>query len=756
MANEIDYSTIERRLFRYSNGKLQSNIDALYGPWNSINEFLTFLGEYYDATPSNDMIPNSTIIGVYQSDGTIKRFEWRKPTNDSGSWVQIGEVNIPDEEDITIDANNLLRLKDRQTTVNQKGYKILRNDVSLFSQMTNVNTIYEVRYAFDLNDGTLVLPQGSELVFNGGSISNCIVEGNNTRIVNAKMTNVVLQGSFVGDFDDKDIELSTTISTHPLAELFACGFERIHLGRDYDIPTLPNISVPNGTREIVIDGEISRAEASSRDTNYLFDLYEVQDCYIHGSGIIIGAKGIAGTNTGEWQHAINMRHCVGIKINGLTIKDFWGDAIAVADYDSGSIDPNDWAKCNSDISISNIRISNIGRNGISVIHADNVKISNCRFENIVNAPGAAIDLEPNVGRKEAGGEYVYPKKYVQNISIENLFVRNCKIAVCTYASYGGYINNINLSNLTTEEMVGSSVSLYMCRNVNVRNAHILGGNTSPTSIFSMSAFYSVSFDGIFCNDQNASRVFTLSGNSKGVNGVGIQISNCFVNGCNLFVQFGSKSYTRSSTDVFIKDSIINTNGPALTQYADTSNSAPHRLRIENCRFTNVGDSAANAVRLYYAENVQIKGCCFEEYYRAVASYHTKNVVFCENYISRTTGTGVMFSSDTLGENYTLKDNIFAPTLDVDYLVDMGGIPCQLINNVGDYLLNFYRVQSSYTNNPKYENANSRFGTTGKRPILPRQDNTIYCNISVNKMQMCIGGKWFNADGTPDGTKIKYI
>lgn len=92
MANEIDYSTIERKLFRYSNGKLQPTIDALYGPWYSVNEFLTFLGDYFDSTPSENLIPNSTIIGVIQEDGTIKKLEWKKPTNDSGYWVQNGEV----------------------------------------------------------------------------------------------------------------------------------------------------------------------------------------------------------------------------------------------------------------------------------------------------------------------------------------------------------------------------------------------------------------------------------------------------------------------------------------------------------------------------------------------------------------------------------------------------------------------------------------------------------------------------------------
>ena len=81
-----------------------------------------------------------------------------------------GDVtNAPDEEDVTTDSNNLLKLKDRPTAVNQKGYKILRKGASLASQMVDTNTIYEVRYAFDISD-LETIPSGSRFKFNGGSL----------------------------------------------------------------------------------------------------------------------------------------------------------------------------------------------------------------------------------------------------------------------------------------------------------------------------------------------------------------------------------------------------------------------------------------------------------------------------------------------------------------------------------------------------------------------------------------------------------
>lgn len=95
-----------------------------------------------------------------------------------------GDVtNAPDEEDITTDANDLLKLKDRSTAVNQKGYKILRKGVALSTQMSDANTIYEIRYPFDLNGDTLTIPSGCVLNFNGGKFSNGGLEGNNTGII---------------------------------------------------------------------------------------------------------------------------------------------------------------------------------------------------------------------------------------------------------------------------------------------------------------------------------------------------------------------------------------------------------------------------------------------------------------------------------------------------------------------------------------------------------------------------------------------
>lgn len=85
-------------------------------------------------------------------------------------------TNAPDEEDITSDTNDLLKFKDRGTIYGM-GYVILRKDKTFAEQLTKTNTIYEIRYDFDLDDETITLPEGSILNFVGGSVSNGVLIG---------------------------------------------------------------------------------------------------------------------------------------------------------------------------------------------------------------------------------------------------------------------------------------------------------------------------------------------------------------------------------------------------------------------------------------------------------------------------------------------------------------------------------------------------------------------------------------------------
>lgn len=94
-------------------------------------------------------------------------------------------TNLPDEEDLTSHTGDnglpVVRFKDKKynkSNYSGLGYKYLRqnfvNGKNVLTQdmINEPNTIYEIRYAFDLNGATINVPEGCVLKFNGGSLSN--------------------------------------------------------------------------------------------------------------------------------------------------------------------------------------------------------------------------------------------------------------------------------------------------------------------------------------------------------------------------------------------------------------------------------------------------------------------------------------------------------------------------------------------------------------------------------------------------------
>lgn len=98
--------------------------------------------------------------------------------------------NFPDNEDLELytiyqDSNNkidAIRFKNRDNS-NGMAYKYLRKTKNMIlsqSDFNQANTIYEIRYDFDLNGNTINIPDNCELKFVGGSLKNGILDGNFT------------------------------------------------------------------------------------------------------------------------------------------------------------------------------------------------------------------------------------------------------------------------------------------------------------------------------------------------------------------------------------------------------------------------------------------------------------------------------------------------------------------------------------------------------------------------------------------------
>ena len=104
-------------------------------------------------------------------------------------------TNFPDEEDITSDGT-VLSFKDREYDTNNfsgLGRIILRKNIVLDDgvykniltqdMINKPNTIYEIRYGFDLNGSEINIPESCVLDFQGGKIINGTINMRNTKIL---------------------------------------------------------------------------------------------------------------------------------------------------------------------------------------------------------------------------------------------------------------------------------------------------------------------------------------------------------------------------------------------------------------------------------------------------------------------------------------------------------------------------------------------------------------------------------------------
>lgn len=89
---------------------------------------------------------------------------------------------VINNDDLELDPENGLQFINRENGVNTNGmgYVILRKDKTFAEQVTKMDTIYEIRYDYDLDGASVTIPAGCILRFNGGVLSNGTLTGNNT------------------------------------------------------------------------------------------------------------------------------------------------------------------------------------------------------------------------------------------------------------------------------------------------------------------------------------------------------------------------------------------------------------------------------------------------------------------------------------------------------------------------------------------------------------------------------------------------
>ncbi len=192
---------------------------------------------------------------------------------------------------------------------------------------------------------------------------------------------------------------------------------------------------PNSNTNIILDGNLL-LQPNALGTYNIIDVSNKHNVSINGSGSLVGDVENHMGNEGEWGMGINITSSKDVTVQGITIKNCWGDCIYIGQF---QISKDEYSE---NVKIEDVRCEAGRRQGLSLIAGKNIHIKKSRFIDTgkikYTAPGRGIDIEPN--DKE-------------NTIVQNILIEDCKFA-------GNYDNNDLLTyNLTPN----ASVKVLRCK-----------------------------------------------------------------------------------------------------------------------------------------------------------------------------------------------------------------------------------------------------------------------------------------------------
>lgn len=348
------------------------------------------------------------------------------------------------------------------TLVIEDSTKSAKRNILTPVMINQPNTIYEIRYDFDLNGETIEMKEGCTFKFEGGSLSNGSLVGNNTYIKYIKgnvlfKENLCIAGRWnvpyitSSMFEDlsSDNEIKKLIYLTDKSIFNTVIIEHGTYNVSVKSPLDYAIGLNSNTK-LILNGTISLAPNNFAS----YDVLKISDSsnvVVEGTGSIIGDKSTHTGTTGEWGVGVEILNSKNIKIDGINILDCWGDCVYVGDN-------------SKQICLSNLNIDNGRRQGISIVSGDNIVVENCIIRNISGTnPEYGIDIEPN---KEQ--------------SIDNVYINNIKFYSCKggILSYGGannaFIGNVKISNCSFDNVYEKcTISLHGVNNASIINCNII-------------------------------------------------------------------------------------------------------------------------------------------------------------------------------------------------------------------------------------------------------------------------------------------
>lgn len=463
-----------------------------------------------------------------------------------GGGGDVDPENLVNEDDVNINTDGKIQFADRAYNAlnpNGLGYKILRSDKTFAEQVTDINTIYEIRYAFDLDSESVTIPSGCVLKFNGGNLKNGTIVGNVTSIMgdNKKafdIETISFSGTWesrmnaawlgakanVSDFDNSDI-IKAWLGG------YADKFKELYFptGTYY---FLTGASLTSDRRNLVLNGCGSTFNINiSTDDAYFLTLSNSNQSGSSGENFLLENVRIAnvrqtsGNNLSKTR-ALYLDRAQRFNIQNvqfwyfdiaITLKDCWYGGIGGLSFFYGnrvgiSAIKGDYYELNT-IEIHNVDFSGVSRSVIESVYPQESGESDADY--IMRTGAAAFDayvLLQGVSLRGCvfeGWDYAVRLNYSKRSSSASVEGGGFTIDGCyfeanrqedIYAGNGNYANDGSGSSVIR---YGHKVNVFGCRFATLKHSAICGGhyvfiNNEPITIKVIESSYvstSIDYDG---------------------------------------------------------------------------------------------------------------------------------------------------------------------------------------------------------------------------------------------------------------------
>lgn len=317
--------------------------------------------------------------------------------------------------------------------------------------------VISIDKVIDLRGHKCVVPPDVTLTFNGGVVKNGTLVGNNTRL-NGKIPyfdRVRITGLW--DVPTINTTLFKDLSyDNSIKDVVALSNQTIKneivIGKgEYFVSAIKNndVCIPiSSNTKLTVDGEI-RIKPNNL-CGYNIIQVTGDNVVIRGNGVIVGDKFEHYGNEGEWGMGIRITKAHNIHVEGLTIKECWGDCIYIG-------------KNSRNIVVNNCILDNGRRQGVSITSGEKIVIKNCAISKVGGTkPQYAIDVEPN------------KNEYVSDVLIEKCRIYRCCGGITSSGgAKGAHIGSIRINKCSISDITSHApLKLRTADYVTIENCDI--------------------------------------------------------------------------------------------------------------------------------------------------------------------------------------------------------------------------------------------------------------------------------------------